>query len=70
MIWDSPDWQYTMKGLSICEYAALQFRDGRYDGVHIRCFNRADADWFKNTMAELYPDVPMTTSWLEWGAER
>lgn len=39
---------------------------GLYDGVEIKCWNKAEADRLKKYMEEHYPDVKFRVSWTSW----
>lgn len=36
------------------------------NGIHFKCFNQEEAILYKFTMQLLYPEVPVTVSWMEF----
>lgn len=54
-----------IKDIEICEDGARQYVLGRCNGIEIKCYNKDDAQWFKDYMKHNYPDIPLRITWLE-----
>lgn len=47
--------------------AVRQVRSGDFTAIRIDCYNEEEARWFQAKAAELYPGIPIRTTWLTFG---
>ena len=48
----------------LIERAVAEWLSGKYDQIHLECFNEAEADMLKRRIHQIDPSVNLACSWL------
>lgn len=59
--------QEQYKAIALIENGVQRFRNGDFEILQMKCFDKDEADWYKQYFQDHYPEIPVSVTWLKFG---